>query len=180
MLHLRLCRCPFLGDPVTCLLGSTFFVSGPEFGCRGWVIPCIWATFCMKIYNIDILFTIIICDLAPQNGWKVATQWKANLEKVYIRSQILECPSIGEYWNISGVPVFPENVIFTFFRTYWCYSESYNTGMQKWSSIVQYSCTRIWDLKYTFSANSDVTLFLANLALKWYQTCHNYHFLRWK
>ena len=72
-------------------------------------------------------------------------------EKVYFRSQILECPSTGEYWNISGVPVLPENVIFTFFRTCWCYSETYNTGTQKWSSIVQYSCTSIWDLKYTFS-----------------------------
>ena len=73
------------------------------------------------------------------------------LEKVYFRSQILERPSIGEYWNISGVPVLPENVIFMFFRTCWCYSEAYNTGTQKWSSIVQYSCTSIWDLKYTFS-----------------------------
>ena len=37
-------------------------------------------------------------------------------EKVYFRSQILERPSnSGEYWNISGVPVLPENVIFTFF-----------------------------------------------------------------
>ena len=26
--------------------------------------------------------------------------------------------------------------------------------MQKWSSIVQYSCTSIWDLKYTFSSQS--------------------------
>ena len=73
------------------------------------------------------------------------------VEKVYFRSQILEHPSITEYWNIFGVPVLPENVIFTFFRTCWCYSEAYNTGMQKWSSIVQYSCTSIWDLKYTFS-----------------------------
>ena len=32
-------------------------------------------------------------------------------EKVYFRSQILERPSIGEYWNIFGVPVLPENVI---------------------------------------------------------------------
>ena len=71
-------------------------------------------------------------------------------EKVYFRSQILERPSIGEYWNISGVPVLPENAIFTFFRMCWCYSEAYNTGKQKWSSIVQYSCTSIWDLKYTF------------------------------
>ena len=72
-------------------------------------------------------------------------------EKVYFRSQILERPSIGKYWNISGVPVLPENVIFTFFRMCWCYSEAYSTGTQKWSSIVQYSCTSIWDLKYTFS-----------------------------
>ena len=64
-------------------------------------------------------------------------------EKVYFRSQILVHPSIGEYWNISGVPVLPENVIFTFFRTCWCYSEAYNTGTQKWSSIVQYSCTTV-------------------------------------
>ena len=74
-------------------------------------------------------------------------------EKVYFTSQILERPSIGEYWNISGVPVLPENVIFMLFRTCWCYSEAYNTGMQKWSSIVQYSCTSIWDLKYTFSVD---------------------------
>ena len=75
-------------------------------------------------------------------------------EKVNFRSQILERPSIGEYWNISGVPVLPENVTFTFFRTCWYYSEAYNTGTQKWSSIVQYSCTSIWDLKYTFSQTS--------------------------
>ena len=42
---------------------------------------------------------------------------KKKKEKVYFRSQILERPSIGEYWNIFGVPVLPENVIFTFFRT---------------------------------------------------------------
>ena len=75
-------------------------------------------------------------------------------EKVYFRSQILERPSIGEYWNISGVPVFSENMIFMSFRTCWCYSEAYNTGTQKWSSIGQYSCTSIWDLKYTFSLSS--------------------------
>ena len=47
----------------------------------------------------------------------------AKPEKVYFRSQILDRPSIGEYWNIFGVPVLPENVIFTFFRTCWCYLE---------------------------------------------------------
>ena len=71
--------------------------------------------------------------------------------KVYFRSQILERPSIGEYWYIFCLPVLPENVLVTFFRTCWCYSEAYNTGTQKWSSIVQYLCTSIWDLMYTFS-----------------------------
>ena len=71
-------------------------------------------------------------------------------EKVKFRSQILVRPSIGESWNSFDVPVLPENVIFTFFRMCWCYSEAYNTGTQKWFSIVQYSCTSIWDFKYTF------------------------------
>ena len=71
--------------------------------------------------------------------------------KVYFTSQILEHPSIGEYWNISGVPVLPVNVIFTFFGTCWWNPETNNTGTGKWSSIVQYACTSIWDLKYTFS-----------------------------
>ena len=73
------------------------------------------------------------------------------LEKVYFRSQILECPSIGKYWNISAVLVLPENVIFMFFRTCWWHPEANNTGMPKWSSIAQYSCTSIWDLNFTFS-----------------------------
>ena len=84
-------------------------------------------------------------------GAKTCKNGKKRGEKVYFRSQILELPSIGEYWNISGTPVLPKNVIYMFFRTCWCYSEAYNTGTQKWSSIGQYSCTRIWDLKYTFS-----------------------------
>ena len=41
----------------------------------------------------------------------------ADLEKIYLRSQILECPSIGEYWKISCVPVLLQNVIFMFART---------------------------------------------------------------
>ena len=74
----------------------------------------------------------------------------ATKEKLYFRSQILERPSIGKYWNISCLPVLPENVIFTFFKTYWWHPEADNTGMPKWSSIVEYSRTSIWDLKYTF------------------------------
>ena len=73
------------------------------------------------------------------------------MEKVNFRSQILERPSIGKYWNILCVPVLSGNVIFTSFRTCWWHPEANNTGMPKWSSIVQYSCTSIWDLKFTFS-----------------------------
>ena len=36
------------------------------------------------------------------------------MEKVYFRSQILERPSTGQYWNIFGVPVLPENAILCF------------------------------------------------------------------
>ena len=54
------------------------------------------------------------------------------LEKVYFRSQILEHPSIGKYWNISGVPVF---------KMCWCYLEAHNAGTH----------VPVWDLKYTFS-----------------------------
>ena len=42
---------------------------------------------------------------------------KKKAEEVNFRSQILECPSIGQYWNIFGVPVLLENVSLTFFRT---------------------------------------------------------------
>ena len=63
-----------------------------------------------------------------------------NWEKVCFRSQILERYSISEYWkywNISGIPVLPEDVILAFFRTCWWHPEANNTGMLKWSSIVQ-------------------------------------------
>ena len=72
------------------------------------------------IFNGNYTQTVFFCIFLFQDT-----------EKVYFRSQILERPSIGEYWNISGVPVLPENVIFTFFRKCWCYSEAYNTGTQK-------------------------------------------------
>ena len=86
------------------------------------------------------------------DSWIWVEYLKTKKEKVYFRSQILERPSIVEYWNISGVPVLPEIVIFTFLKSCWLRPEANNTGMPKWSRIVQYSCTSIWDLKYTFSA----------------------------
>ena len=88
---------------------------------------------------------------------------------VYFRSQILERPSIGEYWDIAGAPVLPENVIFAFFGKYWWDPEANNSGMSKWSSIiVQYSCTIIWDLKYTFFQISYFNKFILqwNLVVK--------------
>ena len=57
----------------------------------------------------EAMSTTCIC-MDTQNGKLLNTS-----EKVYFRSQILERPSIGEYWNITGVPVLPENVIFTSF-----------------------------------------------------------------
>ena len=76
-----------------------------------------------------------------------------NMGKVYFRSQILERPSIGEYWNNSVVSVLPENVIFMFFRTCWWHPEANNNGPLKWFSVVQHSCTSILDLKCTFFPN---------------------------
>ena len=64
-----------------------------------------------------------------------------------------EHPSIGGYWNISGAPVLLENVIFTFFRTCLCYPKAYNTGMQKWCSIIQYVYQYPGLKVYTFSKN---------------------------
>ena len=91
-------------------------------------------------------------------------------EKVYFRSQVLEHPSIGEYGNISGVPVLPENVIFTFFKTCWCYSEAYNTGME--NGLVLFN-TRvpacgIW--RYAFSTH----LWQVNTYLKPSTCCQNF------
>ena len=52
----------------------------------------------------------------------------------------LERLSIDEYWNISGVPVLPETMIFMFLRICWCYLEAHDTGVLKWFSIVQCLC----------------------------------------
>ena len=68
--------------------------------------------------------------------------------KVYLRSQILDRPSINEYWHISGVPVLPENVILTFFRMCRCYPEAHNTGIQNGPIL---SKTRVPAVSGTFS-----------------------------
>ena len=61
--------------------------------------------------------------------------------EVYFRSQKLKHPSIGEYWNISGVPVLPENVII--FRKCWCYPEANNTEMHKNSLVLSTTCVPV-------------------------------------
>ena len=127
---------------------------------------------------VEIFWKIMILLYSIILWWKVVRISKITVEKekVYFRSQILECPSIGEYWNIFGVPVLPENVIFMFYRTCWCYSEAYNTGTQKWSSIVQCSCTSIWDLKFTFSDFNSYYYFV----MKWCED-FKHHFCKfWK
>ena len=37
--------------------------------------------------------------------------------------------------------------------------------MQKWSSIAQYSCTSVWDLKYTFSKSFFLTHFYLSVIM---------------
>ena len=114
------------------------YTSGPRY----WNIPVLVNTGTFFVYQYCLKM------------WYLRSLEHAGViqkEKVNFRSQILVRPSIGEYWNTFGVPVLPENVIFTFFRMCWCYSEDNNTVTQKWFSIVQYSCTSIWDFKYTFS-----------------------------
>ena len=131
-----------------------------------WQLKCCCGQM-MILFAEDFTRVIRSKNYVLWNKEQICFKKKKKKGKVYFRSKILECPSIGQYWNISGVPVLPENVIFMFFRTCWCYSEAYNTGMQKWSSIVQYSCTSIWDLKYTFSKKRKllvlVTIWMANL-----------------
>ena len=81
--------------------------------------------FCVVFFFFSFfLFSILAKSCKISHFWtKILI-----LEKVYFGSQILERPSIGQYWNNFGVPVLPENVLFMFFRTCWCYSEAYNTG----------------------------------------------------
>ena len=83
-----------------------------------------------------------VCSRTYDEACVVALQSHLKVRKKYT-----SCP---RYWNVlvlvnTGTflvyQYLPENVIFMSFRTCWCYSEAYNTGMQKWFSIGQYSCT---------------------------------------
>ena len=72
----------------------------------------------VRTYGLQAWQILVSC------GWTSVKSVKG-----FYRSQILECPSIGEYWNISGVPVLPETVIFMFFRTCCrCSEGNNNTG----------------------------------------------------
>ena len=110
-----------------------FFPSFPQifpsfwqiFHCQGGTLPpappclCYWDSQKPKWFKPSYLMRMF-----QQNSVK--------MEKVYFRSQpeILERPGIGEYWNISSVPVLPKNVMLTFFRTCWWDPEASNTGTQ--------------------------------------------------
>ena len=52
------------------------------------------------------------CPTGQSRREKIVAVW----ENVYLRSQILERPSIGNNWNISCIPVLTENVMFTFYN----------------------------------------------------------------
>ena len=70
-------------------------------------------------YNVMVPCNGWFIDLFVYKGTKLVVKMKHTkkrkeknialnfLEKVNFRSQILERPSICEYWNISGVPVLP-------------------------------------------------------------------------
>ena len=95
----------------------------------------------LKVQSQKIVERLVQKQTKYKNNKTIMHEFSKIWEKVYFRSQILERPSIDEYWNIFGVLVLPRNVILTFFRTCWWHSEANNTGMAKWSSIVQCSCT---------------------------------------
>ena len=83
------------------------YVTSKTYRC--WPIRAIPTIATFGISHFAVFIIIWAIPIIPFSGDKEQT------EKVYFRSQILERPSIGKYWNISGVPVLTENVIFTFF-----------------------------------------------------------------
>ena len=87
------------------------------------------------------------------------------MKKVNFSSHILKHPSTGEYCNIYGVQVLSKNVTLTFFRKtrFILLSRSSRYWNVEWPVVVQYSCTSIWDLKYTFYSNVSITLYRLQL-----------------
>ena len=156
----------------------------PFYFCGDWDTPYFAETvalLCVSAPPIENFWIHpwLVCDklkhLIKSIIWKpgpysICAIWLSLSEKVYFRSQILECASIVGYWNISGIPVLPKKVIFTFFRTCWRHPEANNTGTPKWVSIVvQYPCTSIWDLKYTFSSLS-IRVWMVNIVVIHFHT----------
>ena len=58
-------------------------------------------------------------------------------------------------------------------RSCWWDPEANNTGMPKWFSIVQYLCTSIWDLKYTFSLLSSEESTIAHVITTIFKRKHS-------
>ena len=82
-------------------------------------LPCTFKTTSLlkdvrrMICEHALLAVLILLSMSQRNVLGIELFWWwphdcGTLEKVYLRSQILERPSIGEYWNIYGVPVLPK------------------------------------------------------------------------
>lgn len=96
-----------------------------------------------------------------------------SMEKIQLKSHILQHSNIGEYQSIYYVPVLSEIVIFTFFRISQYYLQAEDSGMQKWSSIAQYSYTSFQNLEVPFSQSLNKILasatFVLNIFHEWSQ-----------
>ena len=58
------------------------------------------------------------CRHVTLSPWSchICVRQVSNQKKVFLGPRYWNPPSIGEYWNISGLPVLPENVTFRFFK----------------------------------------------------------------
>ena len=83
--------------------------------------------------------------------------WKKSGQKcTLIKSQILECSSIGQlYLNIWIVPMSPSSLTYKVYNIWQYFPVANSTGTQIFFSIVWRLHSSIWDLKYTFLKSSD-------------------------
>ena len=108
----------------------------------------------LPLFNLVLSFGVSLCniystELTKQEQNKIKQTKKQNKTKQKTEKSKLR----PRYWN---VPV----LVYQYCLKIWylCSLERASViqkltilGRKKWSSIVQYSCTSIWDLKYTFS-----------------------------
>ena len=109
--------CPLISHSVILLIPPFPIYLLPNIGV--WFAPKIFVRTCTTFVYILLLSCCCSKHTGSLGAHMPARERPESLaqkrEKVYFRFQILVRPSIGEYWNISCVPVLPENVIFTFF-----------------------------------------------------------------